>query len=403
MKISGIVCEYNPLHNGHIYHLNATRKNGAELIAAVISGNFVQRGETALMDKHCRAALALMGGADLVIEIPAVYCLSSAESYARAAVNILDSLGCIDELSFGSECGNIESLSNTAKAVREITSEELSGKMKNGLTYPAAVSEIIREKYGLETADILSSPNNTLAVEYLNALHTLGSGIKPFTIQRYGSKHDNGISSDGFSSASGIRELAANSKDISAFVPEYVRDKYEKCALEGKLSDMKNLEQVILYRLRTISAKQLGSLPDVGQGLEYRLKRAADSVSVKEVLEKVKTKRYTMARLRRIIMNMLIGTTASDQKTPPPYARVLAFNERGREILVKCKKSRIPISTSLSKLAKTGTAAERTAYLEGTASDIYGLSQTTIGSKRDDFCASIRMVKNDDKRNNFRP
>lgn len=395
MKITGIICEYNPMHNGHVHHLKRTRDNGATHIAAVMSGSFVQRGETAVMNKHLRASIALKGGADLIIELPAVYSLASAEFYARGAVSILDSLGCVDEISFGSECGNIDILLKAADAVMSISKEEAECRMKGGITYPAAVTSLIAEKYGSEIGDVIASPNNILAVEYIKALDRFKSKIKPFTIRRFGSEHDSDNTSESIASASYIRGAMTQKKDFERFIPDYINCEYQKCLLDGKLSDMKNLERIILYKLRTSPLSELKNLPDVGQGLEYRLKQASDSGTVGELLTRLKTKRYTMARLKRIIVNMIIGTVGEDLKILPPYGHILAMNERGREILSCCKNSKIPLSTSLSKLSKIGNNAERFAFLEGNASDIYGLSQNNPGSKNDDFRAAVRIEKNE--------
>ncbi len=391
MKITGIVCEYNPIHNGHLYHIEQTRKNGATHIIAVMSGNFVQRGETAVMDKFTRSALALKGGADLVIEIPAVYCLSSAEFYARGAVSIMNSLGCVDEISFGSECGDIDMLRTAAEAVRSVDRELVTKKMKGGMTYPAALCDVLHEKYS-DISAVAASPNNILAIEYLNALKLLESGIRPFTVCRYGAGHDSEYAEGSFASASYIRK---NVDEADRFIPEYVMSEYRRCLIDGKLSDMSRLERVILYRLRMADLKELQTVPDVGQGLEYRLMQSASEKTLDGLLERLKTKRYTMARLKRILLNLTIGIKKDDLKILPPYARVLAFNERGREILSRCKESRIPVSTSLSRLSASGYEAERFAFLEGRASDVYGLSLEDAGSKEDDFRASVRITENE--------
>ena len=391
MKITGIVCEYNPIHNGHLYHIEQTRKNGATHIIAVMSGNFVQRGETAVMDKFTRSALALKGGADLVIEIPVVYCLSSAEFYARGAVSIMNSLGCVDEISFGSECGDIDMLRTAAEAVRSVDRELVTKKMKAGMTYPAALCDVLHEKYS-DISAVAASPNNILAIEYLNALKLLESGIRPFTVCRYGAGHDSEYAEGSFASASYIRK---NVDEADRFIPEYVMSEYRRCLIDGKLSDMSRLERVILYRLRMADLKELQTVPDVGQGLEYRLMQSASEKTLDGLLERLKTKRYTMARLKRILLNLTIGITKDDLKILPPYARVLAFNERGREILSRCKESRIPVSTSLSRLSASGYEAERFAFLEGRASDVYGLSLEDAGSKEDDFRASVRITENE--------
>lgn len=396
MKVSGIVCEYNPMHNGHVHHILKTRENGATHILCVMSGNFVQRGETALMDKFSRAENAVENGADLVIEIPTVYCLSSAEFYARGAVSIMHSLECVNEISFGSECGDTGLLQRTADAISQLSKERIEEKLRCGFSYPNAVRILLNEEYGKEIAAIADSPNNILAIEYLKALDFLDSDITPFTIARHAVGHDCDNENEGFASASHIRKMLSEGGKTDSFAPKSVCEMLEKNRISGKLSDMRNLEKIILYKLRTMSAAQLSVLPDVGQGLEYRLKQNDNAKSVEHLLESVKTKRYTMARLRRILMNMIIGITADDQKILPPYAKILALNERGREILAKCKNGRIPASTSLSKLAQTGENAARFAQIEAVASDVFGLSQTVSGSKDDDFRAKVRINKNED-------
>ena len=396
MKISGIVCEYNPMHNGHVHHIRKTRENGATHILCVMSGNFVQRGETALMDKFSRAETAVSCGADLVIEIPTVYCLSSAEFYARGAVSIMHSLGCVDEISFGSECGDIETLKKASEAVLTLSTSDIETKLRSGLSYPSAVSAVLCEKYGNELAEIAASPNNILAIEYLKTLSFLNSDISPFTVKRIAAEHDSSTTDNGFASASHIRKMLLESERIYEFVPQSVYEKICENRKNDRLSGMENLERIVLYRLRTMSAEQLLKIPDVGQGLEYRLKQYDNSGSIRELLENVKTRRYTMARLRRILMNMIIGVTAEDLKNLPPYAKILAMNERGREILARCKNSTIPISTSLSKLSEMGENASRFAQLEAVASDIFGLSQNNTGSRNDDFRAKVRIIKNED-------
>lgn len=396
MKVSGIVCEYNPMHNGHVHHIRKTRENGASHILCVMSGNFVQRGETAVTDKFSRADTAIKNGADLVIEIPTVFCLSSAEFYARGAVAIMHLLGGIDEISFGSECGNINILKRAADAVTHIPPEVLGQKLRSGKSYPAAVSAVVSEQYGQELAEIISDPNNILAIEYLKALSFLDSDIKPFTITRHAVSHDGDDIKNGFASASLIRRMLRQGKSIEGLVPQTVSEKIHEAAENGRISEVNALEKIILYKLRLSGTDELSAIPDVGQGLEFRLKQYDSVGSVGELLESVKTKRYTMARLRRILMNMIIGVTENDWKTLPPYARILAINERGREILSRCKESEIPFGTSLSSLSKTSENAARFAQLEAAASDIFGLTQNNTGSRSDDFRADIRISKNED-------
>lgn len=401
MKITGIICEYNPFHNGHLYHINKTRENGATHIAAVMSGNYVQRGDTAVMDKFERAKTAVKGGADLVIEIPSVYALSSAEFYARGAVYILNSLGCVDEISFGSEVGSVSELEYAAEIADECSgSPELEEFLKSGMSYPNAVNNMVYKKYGKKLGnrigDILASPNNVLAVEYLKALRRTGSSIKPFTIQRKSAAHDSMTVLDNFASASFIRKCMQENSDFSGLVPSFVYQAYCNALSAGKTADISNLERIIIYKLRTTSPEELRSVPDVGQGLEYRILEAAGFNSLDDILMSIKTKRYTMARLKRIILNMLIGVKKSDLEILPPYGRILAVTERGRDILSKAKeKGKIPFGTSLAKLAKTGDDAERFANLEGMASDIYALAQRKIGKGQSDYKARIGIELNE--------
>lgn len=403
MKITGIICEYNPFHNGHLYHMNQTRKNGATHIVAVMSGNYVQRGDIAVLDKFTRAKLAVRGGADLVIEIPSVYALSSAEFYARGAVSILDSLGCVDEISFGSEAGSVEDLKKASEIAEECSSSpELEEYLRNGMSYPNAINTMVYEKYGKKAGnrigEILASPNNVLAVEYLKALRRLGSDIQPVTVQRKSVAHDSMVALNGIASASFIRKCIQEKMDFSDFVPDYVYSTYVRAVSEKRRADIKNLERIILYKLRTITPEQLRSVPDVGQGLEYRIIENAVLTNLDEIFMNIKTRRYTMARIKRIFLNMLIGIEKRDLDILPPYGRILAVTERGRDILSKAKETgKIPFGTSLAKLGKSSEDAQRFSQIEGRASDIYALAQDKTGRGQSDFRARIGIETEDEE------
>lgn len=403
MKITGIICEYNPFHNGHLYHMNQTRKNGATHIVAVMSGNYVQRGDIAVLDKFTRAKLAVRGGADLVIEIPSVYALSSAEFYARGAVSILDLLGCVDEISFGSEAGSVEDLKKASEIAEECSSSpELEEYLRNGMSYPNAINTMVYEKYGKKAGnrigEILASPNNVLAVEYLKALRRLGSDIQPVTVQRKSVAHDSMVALNGIASASFIRKCIQEKMDFSDFVPDYVYSAYVRAVSEKRRADIKNLERIILYKLRTITPEQLRSVPDVGQGLEYRIIENAVLTNLDEIFMNIKTRRYTMARIKRIFLNMLIGIEKRDLDILPPYGRILAVTERGRDILSKAKETgKIPFGTSLAKLGKSSEDAQRFSQIEGRASDIYALAQDKTGRGQSDFRARIGIETEDEE------
>ncbi|MBP3380733.1 MAG: nucleotidyltransferase family protein [Ruminococcus sp.] len=379
MKISGIVCEYNPFHNGHLYHIAETRKNGATHIAAVMSGNFVQRGEPAVLDKFTRAGLAVKCGADLVIELPVARCLSSAEGFAAGAVGLLDSLGCVEELSFGSECGDTEKLRTAGKkAEAAAESEELFRLIKQGDTYPKALCRLLDR----EASEIISQPNNLLAVEYIRALERLNSGIKPFTVRRHGASHDSGEAAGDIASASYIRQ---HPESAEMYMPEICRN-----AMKNGRADIKRLETAILYKIRTASPEEIAGIADAKTVAERLTGNPA--ASLEELLESVKSKNCTMARVKRVIMSLLIGIKRADTAMKPPYIRVLAFNERGAEILGIAKKTaKIPVGTSLAKLSRTSPDGKRFAELEARAGDIYSLAKEEITPAGEDYRFGVKI------------
>ena len=370
MKICGIVAEYNPFHNGHKYHIEKTKElYGATHIAVVMSGNFTQRGDAAIFDKFRRTEIALKNGADLVIELPVAYALGSAEQFASGAVSLLNSLGCVEMISFGSECGDVSLLEETAGAVIFAQQhDDFFGYMRRGDSYPVALQKTIEKYYEEDIIDALTSPNNTLAVEYLKALSEYGSTIKPVTIKRVGTQHDSGKTSGYYASAAQIRRSVIAGEDISAFVPELPE------GFDTDYADIRNLETAILAKIRTMTPEELEKAPNVLMGLENRIYKAARvSTNLAELYMLIKTKRYTMSRIRRIIMAEFIGIKKSDLKSPPPYVRILGMNAKGKEILSAAECS-LPIDASLRALSEMGNKAAHTAALEARAGDLYGLA-----------------------------
>lgn len=397
MKISGVICEYNPFHNGHLHHIRETRKNGATHIVAVMSGNFVQRGDVAIMDKLERAKLALRSGVDLVIELPVQYCLSSAENFAAGAVWLLNSLGVVQEISFGSECGDIKKLCNALKTVQSVAisrHDEIINIMEKGYTYPKALSSVIN---GIDSvsASVIAEPNNLLAIEYLNSMVRFSSKMKPFTIKRTGTPHDGYKPSGDITSASDIRNRIVSEKNmqfIRNYMPQIWSDAITDAMNNGGIASIERLERVMLYKLRTSSPEEISHINDVGQGLENRIYNARMSGSLDELFFTIKTKRYTMARIRRIMLSVLLGITKEDMKYLPPFGRILAFNERGREILAQAKgKTDIPYGSSIAKLSQLNETAGRFAEIEIRASDVYGLSLETVTSAQKDYRAKIMI------------
>lgn len=374
----GIICEFNPFHNGHKYLIQKAKHLANEPVIAIMSTSFTQRGEVAVTDKFSRAKSALLGGADLVIELPVAYAVANAEVFAKSGVKILSSFSDLNYLAFGCESENIELLKKAACAHKNLAVQALvAEKMQGGSYYPRALETAVREVYGDETADILSTPNNVLAVEYLKALP---KNIIPLPVRREGVSHDSTVTANGFASASFIREQLKKGGDISEFVP------YEPCTLAFP----ENLETVMLYKLRSMSADDIRNLPDVTEGLENRIFSAVREYnSVTEILFAVKSKRYTLARLRRILVSALLGITKEIQGITPCYARVLGFTNEGAKTLKSCN---LPVITSVKKGLLMGDDIVQLLNTEIFATDVFSLAVNPPQKCGADFTTPIIKV-----------
>ena len=393
MKVSGVICEYNPFHNGHQYHIQKTRENGATHIVAVMSGNFVQRGDVAIIDKFERARAAVRCGVDLVIELPGAYSLSGAEVFARGAMFILNSMGCIDEVSFGSESGDINKILSAVQASLVCAqSQELKALLDSGISYPSAMQALAEKNYGKQVADVFQWPNNLLAIEYIKAISYLNSKITPFTIARKNAGHDQPEVICNFASASFIRQNVKENAYVD-LMPPVMFDALSEAVSIGKTASFANLEKAIIYKMRMMTPSQIRDVPDVGQGLEHRIYEARTASTVLEMMEMIKTKRYTMSRIRRIILNALLGITRDDLTTPPVYGRILAINDRGTDILSVAKgRSRIPFSTSLAKLSEINAVTRRAAELEALSTDIFSVAMDKVQPIGMDYRTKIGVV-----------
>lgn len=392
MKAAGIVCEYNPFHNGHAYHIAQTRKRGYSHIAAVMSSNLVQRGGLALVEKQARAKAALLCGADLVLELPAPWAGASAERFALGAVFLLESLGCLSGLSFGSERGEPESLREAARLLREEAFQQrLKRLLREGDSYPAARWQLL-EQAGCPPL----GPNDLLGVEYAKALAFFGSSMELTAIPRFGADHDGPLSSGcgPMASASALRRLVEKQgwNGAASYLPEQALGLFS----QEPLSQPQRLDRALLLKLRQMEPEQFAALPDCTEGLDRRLYRCARQAgSIEELLQAVKTKRYPLSRLRRILAAAAVGMTGEDQRRLPPYLRVLAANSRGLELLAAAKRRRcsLPIHFSLAKLRGLGGAAERTARLEAAATDLFFCSTEKISPCGLDYTRKAVIMK----------
>ena len=374
MNICGIIAEYDPFHTGHARQIQAARELlGSDCaIVCVMSGNWTQRGAPAIIGKHRRAQLALMGGADLVLELPLPYAISSAEWFARGGVSVLDAAGIVTHLCFGSECGDIGLLRRAADCLdREAYRQALRGETAKGLSFPAARQNAAAQLIG-SGADCLSAPNNNLGVEYLRALAWRKSAIEPVTILRQGAGHGEDARG-GYASATYLRTLLRNGRMDEA--APYLIDREVELLYSSQLADFSNAERAVLYRLRQMSVDELAALPDCGEGLSNRLYRAIrESASVEEILTAAKSKRYTHARLRRILLWAYLGMTLHDRPDAPPYLRVLGMNGTGRELLrAMQEKASLPVLTKPAHVRQLPAGAQRLFELEARAADLYSL------------------------------
>lgn len=350
VKITGIIAEYNPFHNGHKYQIEEARKF-SDGIVAIMSGSFVQRGGIAITDKWTRAQIAAENGVDLVLELPVIYSMNTAQKFASGAVKILDKTNVIDNLYFGSECGDIKKLSDAAKILLS-EGEEISQKIKSlldsGMSYPMA-----REKAyeGHIENGILSKPNNILAIEYIKALMQSGSKIKPVTLARKGTGYHDSFSSENIASASAIREMIFKGEKVDKLVP---------CD-DFRIYDESILNASVISKLRTMTKEELSNINDVTEGLENRIKEAINfAASTDELCNIVKTKRYPMSRIRRIVFSALLGITKDIINEDVNYVRVLAANETGAKIIKEIKeKSEIDIITKVADYKKDSLPFEK--------------------------------------------
>lgn len=383
MKTVGIIAEYNPFHNGHLYHISEAKAAAkADCAVVVMSSDFVQRGEPAMFSKHIRAKWALQSGADMVIALPTPFSLATAEIFARAGVELLAGSGIVDTVCFGSECGNIELLTKAAR-LSQNESGELSALIRanldSGLSHPDARSKAYAEVYGGELGSIFSSPNDILGLEYIKANALLPSPMEVIALKRKAVSHDSDTPGEGFASASYIRGCIRENKldDVSAYLPENVlQDIKAELAAHGPAA-FENLSREVIYALRRMSKEDIAALPDVSEGLENLLYAACRKcATANDLLSAVKTRRYTMARLKRILMCALLNIQgAPKDKLDSLYIRVLGVKNDSIPLLSQLsEKASLPVITRFGDTAKLNESQLALHNTDLLAADIFTLS-----------------------------
>ena len=378
MSIIGIVGEYNPFHSGHEYHIRQSRQDLGEdcPVVCVMSGDFVQRGEPAIYSKFARAEAACRCGADLVVELPLPWSLSSAEGFARGAVYLLSKLG-VTHLSFGSEAGELEPLETIAQTLLD---PAVNGEIKQVLSSDASLPYDLARQKALETrlgelSSQLELPNNILAVEYLKAIYELRLDLQPMTVLRFGSGHDQ-EGENGPKSASELRRMIRKGADISPFIPKEAVQVFAREKQQGRaFTDTDMLEAAIISRLRLFGPSYYEALPDGNDGIGRRLYVAAhEEASLDAITAAAKTKRYALSRIRRMCMCAALGVKAGMAEELPPYARVLAANARGCALLREIsRKGELPVITKPASVREMSAECREIFSLGAAAHDLYVL------------------------------
>lgn len=358
-KRIGIIAEYNPFHNGHLYQIQKAKElTGADTVIAVMSGNFTQRGETSLINKFEKAKIALQNEVDMVIELPTIYSISSAENFALGGIKILNEIGNIDYLVFGIEEENLEKLQAIADVLVNEDDEfkrNIKEELDKGNSYPKAREIALKKVLSSENVEnIMQKPNNILAIEYLKALKTTNSKIKPIAVKRKNTMHNDENINENYASGTYIRKLFIenNFDEISKVVPKYTYERLLELKNQGTyVSSINDFSDIVIYKIRTMTKEEISQIADVNEGLENIIKLASTTCkTIDEIVEKVSTKRYTKTRISRILTYILLDITKSEieqSKNANPYIRVLGINKKFEGILKTINNDKL--ITSLKK------------------------------------------------------
>ncbi|MCL2567908.1 MAG: nucleotidyltransferase family protein [Oscillospiraceae bacterium] len=379
MSLTGIIAEFNPFHLGHAVPIAAARAamDGGGAVVCILSGNCVQRGDLAIFHKTARAKAAIRAGADLVIELPAPYVLSSAERFARGGVALLAAMNQPDtRLAFGCETADAEALVAVAHALNtpEVQTK-IKAKMGEGFPYGAACQAALDALVASPIAALLQTPNNLLGIEYLRAIHRLGASITPLPVQRRGVEHNSTTPAEGYASATHLRSLIHGDTSPWPYMPEAATEIFQQeCAAGRGPASLEQLEATVLSLLRLKDPPKSGYMDD-SEGLSIRIRTIATQVgSLAELLEKAKAKRYHLSRIRRLVLTMCLGLTPDHRPEMPPYIRVLAANQIGTDLLRSiAKTAHLPILSRPGEAKKLGASAAEMMRIESAVTDLQAL------------------------------
>lgn len=376
MKVNAVISEFNPFHNGHKYLVDSVKNSDDCAVVAIMSGSFVERGEASIIDKFSRAEAAVRCGCDLVLELPAPWCFSGAEFFALGGVGVADGIGVCDALVFGSESGDIEELKDCES---KLSSPAYKAAVEAARMYDRSknTSDIRREVYNTLYGEngVFSGSNNLLALEYLHAVRTLASSLTPMTVQRIGGDY-NDTELRGICSASAIRNAVKQGvRGLSGYMPEESWHIMNRELGAGRYFSLSRLDTAVSAMLRASSPERLSGYMEMSGGIENRLCDAALAFgSVDEIVDGVRSRRYSASRLRRAILSAMLGVTMADVSAPPMFTVVLAANERGRKVLSEARKrSKITVISKMSDSKRLSAEAKRQFELHMRTERLYEL------------------------------
>ena len=408
MRVTGIISEYNPFHNGHKLHIEMSRADSsADYVIAFMSGNFVQRGEPAIFDKYLRAKAALLNGVDLVIEIPTFAACAAGEYFAEGAIKTLNLTNITSSVCFGAECGNITLIEKAADMImneKESISKSLRLNLSKGMSFPMARARAFADA-DKSIGHMLESPNNILGIEYIKAIKSTKSRIKPYAVQRVLADHHSEQIFGEISSATAVRKALLSEGIGNAFeaVPKNTQKLYKEAFVNEKVALLDNLSHIFHYIIKTKTSEEIATALDISEGLENRIISASENhYKISDIITEIKTKRYTLSKIRRIILQIILDiskeTFAAYRSKTLPYIRVLGFR-RSAEMLLKelYRESSAPVITNLKQANNILNAKGlEMLKLEMRASDIYYIAQssyfTSSGKKNYEYGMPLVIV-----------
>ena len=388
MKVLGIIAEYNPMHTGHIYHINEAKKiTNSDYVIAIMSGSFTEQGNIAMLDKFTRAKEAINSGVDLVIELPTIYAVSDGGSFANKAIQILNDLNIVDSICFGAETDNISKLNNIANTI--VVNEkkiwnDIKENLKKGISFANARNEALKIFLKDDEINLVNTPNNILGIEYLKSIITLNSNITPYCIKRESNDFNDNIITQEYTSSTSIRKYLEEGKDIQN-ISEYISKNTLNFFLNSKALFNKDIFEILKYKIITISKEKLRNIYGITEGLENKIQsEIIDSYTYEDFIFKLKSKRYELSKIKRMLIHILLDTTKEDfdnlKNCKSNYAHILAFNHDKKDLLSYISKnSKIPILTSINDntLAKLTQNQRKLISYDLKASNIYSILNET--------------------------